>query len=210
MSFERQGIIYDYAVETDCGEMDILWAGQEDSIAILMICLPGTLNRNKALLAGNNESQIVRKACRKAERLGEKLRGYMNGGAWEFNETPDYLQFKTEFQKHVLLTERKVPPGRIISYGTLAAWIEKPRAVRAVGRALAKNPYPIVIPCHRTVRADGSLGGFQGGVELKRKLLEREGVRFDECGRALREHFVEEIGLLDRISSAGGKNMNDC
>jgi methylated-DNA-[protein]-cysteine S-methyltransferase len=72
----------------------------------------------------------------------------------------------------------------VTTYGRLARHLGAPRASRAAGRALATNPFPIVIPCHRAVRSDGSLGGYQGGVEMKARLLEMEGVQV-ERGRVL-------------------------
>jgi len=86
------------------------------------------------------------------------------------------------FQLHVLRAEREISRGTVASYSWLAKRIGT-RAVRAVGTALARNPFPVVVPCHRAVRSDGSLGGFQGGLEMKRRLLEMEGVRFDSRGR---------------------------
>lgn len=86
------------------------------------------------------------------------------------------------FQLDVLRTEREIPRGTVASYSWVANRIGT-RAVRAVGTALARNPFPIVVPCHRAVRSDGSLGGFQGGSEMKRRLLEMEGVRFASSGR---------------------------
>jgi len=86
------------------------------------------------------------------------------------------------FQLDVLRAERKIPRGTVASYSWVAKRIGT-RAVRAVGTALARNPFPIVVPCHRAVRSDGSLGGFQGGLEMKRKLLEMEGIRLDSRGR---------------------------
>lgn len=86
----------------------------------------------------------------------------------------------TPFQWRVLMAEKAIPRGEVRTYGQIAAQVGCPRGARAVGNALANNPFPIVIPCHRAVRSDGSLGGFQGGVEIKRALLEMEGVRFDE------------------------------
>jgi methylated-DNA-[protein]-cysteine S-methyltransferase len=65
-----------------------------------------------------------------------------------------------------------------------------PRAARAVGTALANNPFPIIIPCHRTIRADGTPGGFGGGIMMKRNLLEMEGVRFDPRGRVIMDDAV--------------------
>ncbi|MEA3339092.1 MAG: MGMT family protein, partial [Chloroflexota bacterium] len=77
------------------------------------------------------------------------------------------------------------PRGWVSTYGRIAKSLGNPRAARAVGNALARNPFPIIIPCHRTIRADGRLGGFRGGVEMKRALLEMEGVEVDDVGKAL-------------------------
>ncbi len=90
-----------------------------------------------------------------------------------------------DFQKKVLLLERQIPYGQVSTYGKLAHKLGHPGAARAVGTALARNPFPIIIPCHRTIRSDGSLGGFGGGLKLKRQLLELEGVRFDKKGRVV-------------------------
>ena len=85
----------------------------------------------------------------------------------------------TPFQRIVLDAIQKVPSGETISYGGLARRIGKPGAARAVGRALGSNPIPIIIPCHRALAADGSLGGYsgRGGVRTKQALLTLEGAR---------------------------------
>ena len=83
----------------------------------------------------------------------------------------------TEFQKKVWKTLASVPFGTTISYGELAARIGNPDAARAVGLANGKNPIPIIIPCHRVIGKDGSLTGFGGGIEVKKQLLELEGIR---------------------------------
>ncbi len=95
------------------------------------------------------------------------------------------------FQKAVLLREAEVPRGKVISYARLAAKAGFSRAARAAGSALAKNPFPLAIPCHRAVRSDGSLGGFGGGLEMKRALLEMEGVEFDKTGKVKKEYFID-------------------
>ncbi|OGP88956.1 MAG: hypothetical protein A2031_02460 [Deltaproteobacteria bacterium RBG_19FT_COMBO_43_11] len=82
----------------------------------------------------------------------------------------------TNFSAKVLEQTSKIPRGKVESYSGLAAKLGKNRAARAVGTVLANNPFPIIIPCHRVVRADGSLGGFGGGLKMKKELLEREGV----------------------------------
>ena len=94
------------------------------------------------------------------------------------------------FQLKVLKTERTIPYGKTASYGWVAKQIST-NAYRAVGNALARNPFPIVIPCHRAVRSDRTLGGFQGGLDMKRKLLEMEGVEFDSKGRLTTEFFMK-------------------
>jgi AraC family transcriptional regulator of adaptative response/methylated-DNA-[protein]-cysteine methyltransferase len=81
----------------------------------------------------------------------------------------------TAFQRQVWEKLRSIPYGQTLSYGAVAKALGNPGAVRAVGRACATNPVALVIPCHRVVREDASLGGYRWGLDRKRKLLEREG-----------------------------------
>ena len=97
----------------------------------------------------------------------------------------------TDFQRRVYLALLDVPRGSTITYGELARRIGCGSA-QAVGQALRKNPFAPVVPCHRVVASDGSLGGFYGqkeGPEIlrKRMMLEGEGVRFDERGKVIRD-----------------------
>ncbi len=80
----------------------------------------------------------------------------------------------TSFEKKVLSELKKVPFGQTITYKGLAEDLGSPKAFRAVGRALGKNPWPLFIPCHRVVASDGLLGGFSGGLEIKKRLLDFE------------------------------------
>ena len=84
----------------------------------------------------------------------------------------------TEFQKSVWNALRKIPLGKTRSYGEIAKHIGKPRAVRAVGGACGANPIPVLVPCHRVLAANRKIGGFSGGLNWKRALLAREGVKF--------------------------------
>jgi O-6-methylguanine DNA methyltransferase len=84
---------------------------------------------------------------------------------------------RTEFQKSVWRALLKIAPGQSRSYGELARSIGRPKAVRAVGGACGANPVPVLVPCHRVLAANHRLGGFSGGLNLKRALLDREGVR---------------------------------
>ena len=80
----------------------------------------------------------------------------------------------TAFQRRVWQELRRIPAGATASYGEVARRIGKPGSARAVARACATNSLPLAVPCHRVVRSDGELGGYRGGVERKRTLLERE------------------------------------
>ncbi|MBW2598753.1 MAG: MGMT family protein [Deltaproteobacteria bacterium] len=80
------------------------------------------------------------------------------------------------FQRKVLFETMRIPRGSVTSYGSLAKMIFAPGAARAVGSALAGNPFPIIIPCHRVVRSDGYVGQFGGGTDVKKALLRMEGV----------------------------------
>jgi O-6-methylguanine DNA methyltransferase len=84
----------------------------------------------------------------------------------------------TEFQKNVWSTLRKISPGKTKSYGEIARATGKPKAVRAVGGACGANPVPVLVPCHRVLAANKKLGGFSGGLDWKRSLLAREGIKF--------------------------------
>ena len=84
----------------------------------------------------------------------------------------------TKFQLKIWRYLEKIPIGTIITYSQVAKAIGNPQAVRAVANAIAKNPYPPKIPCHRVIRSNGSLGGYsgKGGLKTKKKLLKKEGI----------------------------------
>ena len=86
----------------------------------------------------------------------------------------------TNFQRTVWKEISKIPFGETITYKDLAIAIGKPNSSRAVANACAKNPYPVIIPCHRVIRSDGKLGGYSGvgGVKKKKELLKLENVKF--------------------------------
>jgi len=89
-------------------------------------------------------------------------------------EAVDAAPWGTPFQREVWAAVRRIPPGRTISYGALAGLLGRPGAARAVALANARNPVPIVIPCHRVIGSDGSLTGYGGGLRRKRWLLRHE------------------------------------
>jgi methylated-DNA-[protein]-cysteine S-methyltransferase len=108
--------------------------------------------------------------------LEEKFQHYYSGEKTIFTDKLDFSN-ATAFQKLAWETARLIPYGETRSYGWVANQIGKPLAARAVGQALGNNPFLIIVPCHRVIASDGSLGGFGGGLEMKEKLLELEGSR---------------------------------
>ena len=102
--------------------------------------------------------------------LVERLTRYFRGVPVEFPDELD-LSEATPFQRRVWQAARLIPYGETRSYAWVAVQAGSPMAARATGQALEKNPLPVIVPCHRVIAADGSLGGFTGGLNLKRKLL---------------------------------------
>ena len=105
--------------------------------------------------------------------LIERLKNYFGGQEATFSDHLD-LSGATPFQREVWEKTRLIPYRETRSYRWVAEQIGQPKAMRAVGQALGKNPLPVVIPCHRVLASDGKLGGFSGGVEVKRQLLSLE------------------------------------
>jgi len=116
---------------------------------------------------------VVRSAAR-TSAIVRQLRAYFAGERRTFDVRCD-LRHLTPFQRRVLMAASEVPAGQVVSYGEIARRIGRPGGSRAVGQALGRNPIPIVIPCHRIVAAGGGLGGYTGGLGIKRKLLRIEG-----------------------------------
>ncbi len=125
---------------------------------------------------GGSQTKTPEEGWEKVDNLfpevKHQLSEYFAGNLKQFN-----LQLSpsgTEFQLQVLDELQKVPYGETISYGELAERIGRPKASRAVGAANARNPLPVIIPCHRVIGANGNLTGFGGGIERKVALLELE------------------------------------
>jgi methylated-DNA-[protein]-cysteine S-methyltransferase len=117
-------------------------------------------------------SRILRGGNR-LDPLARELDDYFAGVRHDF-DVPLDLRLSRGFRLSVLRHLTEIPYGSTESYGQVAAATGSPRAVRAVGSACATNPLPIVVPCHRVVRSDGSLGGYLGGLPAKERLLALE------------------------------------
>jgi len=123
--------------------------------------------------AGRPERPETAAARRLAEQAREEIVEYLHGKR-AFFSVPVDLSAAPAFQRRVLEAARQIPFGEARPYAWVAERIGSPRAVRAVGTALGRNPVPLIVPCHRVWRADGGLGGYLFGEDLKRRLFELE------------------------------------
>ncbi len=99
----------------------------------------------------------------------------------------------TKFDKRVLDLISKIPEGKVSTYKQVAIALGKPKAARAVGNALSKNPNPVEIPCHRVVKSSGTIGGYRLGRDKKVELLRKEGVEVIEGKIDLEKYFFEDF-----------------
>jgi len=166
------------------GAFSILWRESGGKSKIFRIIL--SKNQDSALKLIQNTFSI---ACQSSNptilRLASLMQSFLSGQLVEFDL--NLLAFETcsNFQQRVLIAENNIPRGWVSTYGRIGKYIGVNRGARAVGNALASNPFPIIIPCHRAIRSDQTLGGYQGGLEMKRALLEFEGIKISEIGKVI-------------------------
>jgi methylated-DNA-[protein]-cysteine S-methyltransferase len=127
----------------------------------------------------------IASSCAEVDGVADRIASFLTGEDLRFSLTVARLDLCSPFQQQVLRAEHGIPRGRVSTYQRIAGYLGHPRAARAVGTALAHNPFPIIVPCHRAIRSNGTLGGFQGGMEMKRALLEMEGVLIDTSDRVV-------------------------
>ena len=125
------------------------------------------------LLARQFGSRVLR-SRRPVDRMRRELDEYFAGRRQRFDVEPD-VRFLPAYHQRVLGELARVEYGATTTYGTLAAQTGNPRAARAVGTVMHRNPIPVVLPCHRVVGASGSLTGYAGGLDRKELLLRLEG-----------------------------------
>lgn len=130
----------------------------------------------KKKIRNRSKGTVERVPAALLNKATRELRFYAEGRLKRFS-VPVALPVVSGFTKRVLEEVQKIPYGKTISYKQLASAIGRKRASRAVGNSLGANPVPIIIPCHRVIRADGSLGGYSSGTEKKKRLLTIEGVK---------------------------------
>jgi methylated-DNA-[protein]-cysteine S-methyltransferase len=153
---------------TDRGWVGVLGSNS----GLLRTTLPQPSAQEAEQILGDRVKDAIRSENFFAD-LPKRLRTYFAGQRATFPDEPD-LSPATAFQRQVWQLTRLIPYGETRSYSWVAEQLGKTGAVRAVGQALGQNPLPIIVPCHRVVASNGKLGGYSGGVEMKRYLLHQE------------------------------------
>ncbi len=144
-----------YLVASDKGLQSVLFEKQSKSTVIKL--------------------NLAKKSDRILQAAAIQIKEYLLGERKKFNLKFDISG--TVFQQKVWKELSKIPFGQTVSYKEVAKRIQNPRAVRAVGTANGRNPICIIVPCHRVIAADGTLGGYSGGIEFKKKLLAIEEIK---------------------------------
>ena len=168
---------------TPFGPVAVLWSsllGEPKILRVLISTPEVTATDRASLLFPDSEGS----SCPEMDDMAGRMEGFLQGQDICFSLDCIRLDACSPFQQAVLRAEHAIPRGRVSTYQLIAAHLGRATGARAVGNALAHNPFPIIIPCHRAIRSDCSLGGYQGGPAMKRTLLEYEEIGFDRRGRA--------------------------
>ena len=170
------------------GTFTIVWKEMESNLQLQRIFLSDAQqdSEKKALrffqgINSRSTSSII--------SLGEKIQQFLKGEVVEFDLEMFDFSLCTKIQERVLQAEYRIPRGWISTYKRIANHIGVLNGARVVGNSLAKNPFPIVIPCHRAIKSNGELGGYQGGIKMKRKLLELEDIEISEKGKIITDRI---------------------
>jgi methylated-DNA-[protein]-cysteine S-methyltransferase len=170
-----------YLFDTSLGFCGIAWKGSESkncSPAVIFLQLPDTAEELTEEKIAGSTGGLKSDPPSSIAGTVERIRTHLHGKTQDFSDIIVDIAGLGSFTQQVLTACRNIPAGRTMSYSELARMIHRPKAARAVGQALAKNPIPLIIPCHRVLTLDGRAGGFSapGGVETKKWILAKEGV----------------------------------
>ena len=173
---------------TPFGPVAVVWSVHRERPRIRRVLL------SKARLSAKRRVQIFfpdtkRSSCAEIDLVADQIMAFLTGEDIHFSLGSVRLELCSQFQQRVLRAEHGIPRGSVSTYQRIAKYLGNRNGARAVGTALATNPFPIIIPCHRAIRSDGTLGGYQGGLGMKQTLLKMEGILFDASGRIV----IEEL-----------------
>ena len=163
---------------TKIGILYYLWVDNEESQRIASITTSSGSLRDyiKKISTARKSLNGISVNEKKSPLFERKISGYMDGDLKDIGLEPIFLT-GSEFEKNVWKAASRIPFGKTSSYREIAEICGRPRAYRAVGNAMGKNPVLLLVPCHRIIKSSGSLGGFSAGLDLKKRLLDLESVQ---------------------------------
>lgn len=175
-AFERSGLIdVSYVVEDSPVGRLLLAATADGLVCLHYVGREGEIERSLEQLAVRLSPRVLR-APRRLDTPRRELDEFFAGRRREFELALDWSLVRPGFTRRVLEQTARIPFGATVTYKGIAGLAGNDRAFRAAGTALGSNPLPIVVPCHRVLHSGGGLGGYTGGLEIKRRLLAIEGV----------------------------------
>lgn len=175
-AFERSGLIdVSYVVEDSPVGRLLLAATGEGLVCLHYVNRDDVLEQSLQQLAERISPRVLR-APRRLDASRRELDEFFDGRRRDFDIPLDFTLIKPGFTRRVLEQTARIPFGQTVTYKGIAGLAGNERAFRAAGSALGSNPLPIVVPCHRVLHSGGGLGGYTGGLEIKRRLLAIEGV----------------------------------
>ena len=170
--------------QTPFGSVCVIWSISDISprIVRVLISKPELSSEGQASELYPN-SKIS--SCAEIDVAAAAIKAHLEGEDVLYSlDIVDFTLCST-FQQSVLRATYSIPRGSVSAYGLVAAHVGIPDGARAIGNVMACNPFPLIVPCHRVIRSDRHIGGYGGGIEMKRTLLESEGVILDEMGRVI-------------------------
>ncbi|MBL7076778.1 MAG: methylated-DNA--[protein]-cysteine S-methyltransferase [Kiritimatiellae bacterium] len=168
---------------TPFGPVALAWSGEANGPLITRVLIASE-NSSAENRAAKLYPHVAASSCRDVDQVADRIAAFLDGSAVAFSLDLLALDLCGTFREKVLRATHGIARGRVATYGGLAAHVGCPGGARAVGNAMATNLFPLIVPCHRVIRADLSLGSYGGGAEMKRGLLALEGVVPDARGQA--------------------------
>ena len=175
-------------LSTRFGEVRICWHRSDCGPKVVYVSLPAEVFPPHRP-AWNGVLEAADGTCAEVADLANRLQCFLEGEPTTFDGSVVDFGMCSEFERRVLLADSGIPRGSVSTYGRVAGVVGSSGASRAVGQALARNPFPMIIPCHRVVRSDGRLGGYRGGLRMKRALLRMEDVEVCPAGKVAVDRF---------------------
>jgi methylated-DNA-[protein]-cysteine S-methyltransferase len=180
--------VYHIPLPSRFGPFVLLWSETEAGPKVWQLVMPVDGQPTDEMFQVLDSGQPAH-SCAAMRGLAQRITHSLEGADVTFPLDLLDLERCSAFQQRVLRAEHAIPRGRVSTYGRIARHLGVPGGARAVGTALATNPFPILIPCHRAVRSDGSVGGYRGGSAMKRALLTMEGLEVSPEGKVVTERF---------------------